>query len=500
MPFLRAFHCALLSLTVAGSLFAALPREKAASDSDPLKPAVSSPAPVLHLTLSQAIRMALEKNLAIKVDAFEPDIARARVTSEEGVFDPEWMASAEQGMTRYGDNSENRQGAFGVGVGGLTPLGTTYTFGMNTTSFDYRSYSSGASIGLTQPLLRGFGTDVNLANLRIARTNQQGSEEAFRAQVITVVTQTIFVYNELYAAKRKYEAAVRWRDSALQLERDERRRAEIGVRIALDVTTARAEAASREEAVLLAQSSIDDNERFLKQLVSGDIATLLKTRVVIEPPPTPSVGTVAVEQGLRDALDERPDYRQALLDLRIRNINVVTSRNAALPRLDLTGSLNLLGLTQADAVSSFGFFDNTGAAPNSWSAGVVFRIPIPNRNARGKATAARLLKAQALVSLQQMEQQIIVEVANAAGQIDTSRKRIDTTREALRLSRESLAAGEERLKAGSATPFEVLELQRSLAQAEAAVIQAEGDYRNAVSEYDRRTGMTLVRNGVTVAR
>lgn len=454
-------------------------------------------APHLYLTLPKAIQMALENNLAIKVDAFGPEIAQARQTTTAGAFDPELRASFQQDTARLPDISEYRTSEFALGVGGLTPLGTTYQVGVSSSSFnDYSQHSFGASLGIVQPLLRGFGTDVNLAGLRIARINVQSSSWAFRQQVIDVVTRTSIVYNELYAAQRRYDAVRRSRDAALQLESDEKRRAEIGVRIALDVTTARAEAAAREETVLLAQLAIENNERYLKQLITSDTRTLLATRVSITPPPTPAVGPIDVQQGLLDALLERPDYQQALLELKVRKINIITAKNEALPRLDLTGSLNLLGVTRDEFQSSFNL--DSASTPQSWSAGIIFRMPIPNRAARGRLQASQLINAQALVDLQSMEQAIIVDVANAAGQIDTAQKRIRTNREAYRLAEESLTAGANRLKAGGATSFEVLELQRKLTESEASLIKAEADYHNAISEYDRRTGTTLARNGIAI--
>ena len=99
--------------------------------------------------------------------------------------------------------------------------------------------------------------------------------------------------------------------------------------------------------------------------------------------------------------------------------------------------------------------------------------------------------AKSLVSLKQLEQQVVVEVDNASGQIVTSRQRIVSTVEARRLARESLSAGEERLKAGTGTTFEVLELQEELATAEYAELLARSDYNKAVAEYHRVTGTTL---------
>ncbi|HWL54520.1 MAG TPA: TolC family protein [Chthoniobacteraceae bacterium] len=495
MPFLRFFL--LLSL-----LFSFLPTGFAArrtEGKEVAEPVTGRPA-VLRLTLRQAIQLAIEENLAIKVEAFGPSIARTRTVEELGRFDPELQGAFEQGMTRTSLGGERRFSSFELGVGGLTPLGTVYNFGLRTDADDYNSFRSGLALGITQPLLRGFGTDVNLAGLRIARVNQEGSEWAFRQQVIEVVTRTIYTYNALYSAQRQLEAAIRSRDAARQLEEDERRRASIGVRIGLDVISARAEASAREEAVLLAQSQINDQERFLKQLITTETRALLDTHLEIAPPPTPMVGEVDLDAGLRDALELRPDFQQAILELTIRDINIVTARNETLPRLDLTASLNLLGFSRSDFHSSLNIFDAASSAPESWGAGLIFRLPIPNRAAKSRHERTRLLKAQALVELHRMEQGIIVEVANAAGHIETARQRVETTREALRLARESLAAGNERLKAGTATAFEVLELQRKETEAEASLIKAEGDYRNAISEYDLRTGTTLVRNRVTIAR
>jgi outer membrane protein TolC len=102
------------------------------------------------------------------------------------------------------------------------------------------------------------------------------------------------------------------------------------------------------------------------------------------------------------------------------------------------------------------------------------------------------------VTLQRLEQQIVVDVDNSSGQIVTARQRIASTSEARLLARESLEAGEDRLRAGTGTTFEVLELQERLATAEAAEVRARADYNKAVSEYHRQTGTTLRVHAVKV--
>lgn len=502
MHFPSALHCAPFPHLLVAIILAFTPAIQARPHSEAAsKPPVNAKRPPeLHLTLTRALQLAMQKNLAIKVEAFVPKIADAVVTTEQGMFDPALNTGFEQTTTRTSPSYfESRTTNVSSGISGLTPLGSTYNLGLATGASDYRSFQAGAGFSLTQPLLRGFGTDYNLAGLRIARNARKSSGWVFRQAVIDVVTQTVYAYNAFYSAMRDYDAAVQSRDSALQLQHDEEREMQIGTRTHLDVTTAAADAAAREEAVILAVSTIGDDERALKLLIIDDPKTLLETRVAIEPPPLPIVGPVNVEAGLSDAFLKRPDYQQALLDLKNHHIGIVVARNQALPQIDLNGSLNLLGLNAGDVTSSFGSLGNSSNEPNTWAAGFVFSLPIPNRTARGKFDSAKLAAAQALVRLHQMEQGIMVDVANAAGQINTNRQRIDATREALRLAAESQDAGQARLKAGTATTFEVLQLQEKLATAQAAKIKAEGDYLNAIAEYDRQTGTTLERNGIAVA-
>ena len=459
---------------------------------------VSKPG-VLHLTLETAIRMALAKNFSIEVERFAPRIAREQVTSELGRFDPVLDVSVSRDEATVRDptglrsRGVARNDRLSAGVSGITPLGTIYDFGVgsrnNTGSFNRfaEDYTSNASFSVRQPLLRGFGTDANLAQLRIARNNVLVSQWQLRQRVIDIVTTTNFVYNELHLAHENLTVSERSRDLALQLLRDNTKRADVGVMSPLNVTTARAEAAARKEGVILALRQVKDNENLIKQLVTNELQPMLAVQVEIAPPPFRHF-RADVPAGIRDALVLRPDYRQGIFDLQRRNISLAFAKDQALPRLDLTASLNLLGFDNDFGTSAnrVGHRDET-----AWTAGAIFSVPIPNREGRGSVNAARFSAAQAVINLQRLEQQIVVDVDNASGQIITSRERIASTTEASVLAKESLDAGEKRLAEGAGTTFEVLELQRRLAEAEVAELRARSDYNKAVSEYYRQTGTTL---------
>ncbi len=480
----------------------------------------AAPGLDLDLTYSKAIQMALAKNFEIQIEAFNPKIAKARTLSEEGVFDPtlelgysyeenrrdltsldptfDSAAPGRSGAARFARESGTEARA---SIGGVTPLGTRYEIGgdlnrdTDTRSAIDQRYQTFIGGSITQPLLRGFGTDVNLAQIRIARADQAISAWELRQRLIDVVTDTALIYNDLFFAIQNLAVQIRSRDLAAQLLSDNEKRAEIGVMSPLDVVQAQADVAQREERVLVAERSVADNQNFLKQLVTDEIADVLDVPVRIAPPPFEREVKVNLDAGLDRAFEIRPDYRQALLDLQKRSINVVFSRNQALPRLDLVGSLGLNGIETeiGESVSQL-----TVPSDLRGRIGLNFSLPVPNREARGQVQVSRLEVARALVSLKRLEQSIFVEADNAAGQIETTRKRIDTTRAARIFAERTLEAGQARLASGTATTFEVLEFQADLATAEVAEMRSLTDHQKAVAEYARTVGTTLEANLISL--
>lgn len=478
----------------------------------PTKPKSST----LDLTPRLAIERALAKNFDLQVEAYNPRIAKARTTSEEGAFDPTLEAS-----TTYDENRRDLRalnptfddgvadsddtGRFAsssgveseVSISGVTPWGLNYSVGPSIT----RNTSSTSSVGenydtfiggsITQPLLRGFGTDVNLAQVRIARTDQTISAWTLRQRVIDVVTDVIRVYNDLYFSIENLAVERRSLALAQQTLQDNERRAEIGVMSPLDVVQAQADVADRESRVLRAEQTVANNENFLKQLVTDDVTGFLATKVRIAAPTFDLDARIDEMADLRRAFDLRPDYQQALLDIQKRNINVVFTRNQTLPQLDLVASLGLNGYdtTLGSSVAEVGTPSNVAA-----TVGGVFSLPIPNRTARGNLEVAKLEVARQLVALKQLEQQITLEVDNAAGEIATTRKLIDSSKAARIFAERTLDAAQARLGAGTATTFEVLQFQRDLATAQSNEARALTDYQKALADYARLTGTTLERN------
>src|SRR5262245_17843243 len=135
------FACRFLSLAVLVLPFSAWAGDKVT---------VARPE-VLHLTLDSAIRMGLSKNYSIQIEQLGPQVAREKVTSALGEYDPVFDISLEKGETTrrdfFGTERDENTGLIignaqshrsrstisqvdelSAGIGGRTPLGTEYDF------------------------------------------------------------------------------------------------------------------------------------------------------------------------------------------------------------------------------------------------------------------------------------------------------------------------------------------------------------------------------------
>ena len=473
----------------------------------------ATPAPGLEtLTVDDAVNRALAKNFAIKISGFSASIASAGVTEALGKFDPVINASYQYAENRdplltfsspgLRDTTWDKSDTYDVSLGGLMPWGMSYRLGgtsvkSNGTFNNYADqYDSFGGISGTQPLLRDAGFGATLASVRIARTNRQISEWQFRQSVIDTVTQTMRAYFDYGYAQAVLRSATRSRDLAASLLAENEKRFKIGSMSEYDVTSARSRVATREDQVLQAERQVLDSENFLKQLITDDRSTgLLTQHFTFVLPPVAPVVVVDPAADFPVALQHRPDYQQARLVLQRTGIDRRLQRNQLLPRVDLVGSYGYNGLDTTHSASQQQVKDSDY---RSYSWGVVASVPLTFTTERGRYRASKLREQQAETQLQDLEQNIVVLVGNAAGQIETAQKRIQANRRARELAQATLDAEEKRLRAGQGSTFFVAQQQELLAFAEVQEASAHADYHKALAEYDRQLGVTLEKRQIAI--
>lgn len=465
------------------------------------------------ISLNDAIQRALAKNFSIKVDRFSPAIASARVTEAFGKFDPvingsyayseSYNPSLADATTGFRPpTSFTKTDSADLSLGGLLPWGMTYKVDANSINSrgTFNGYTDNfdtfAGISGTQPLLRNFGFGPTLASIRIAQVNRGISQWAFRQSVINTITDVISAYHNLNFAYANLRSAVRSKELALQLLEDNQKRFKVGYVSEYDVTSARSNVATREEGILLAQRVLQASEFALKQLITDDkTPRLLAQRIAIEPPPPAPIVMVDAAMDFPLALQKRPDYQQAKLALKRDGISSRLQRNQLLPRVDLVGSYGYNGY-DTDLRTSRQQVKDEDYRGYSW--GVVVSVPLTFTTERGRYRAAKMQERQSAAILEELEQSIVVNVGNAAGQIETNQKRVQATRIARELAQATLDAEVKRFRSGASSTFLVTQAQQTIALAEVREAAAKSDYARSLAEYDRQLGVTLEKLNINI--
>lgn len=467
--------------------------------------APSASAATTALTLDDAVRLALQRNQALKVSAFAPDIARANVLAEYGRFDPAitFRRSYSEGETPLTTTplttSLQQSDRASLALGGATPWGLTYSF--NATADNERgtfnrftdNYVTLGGVSITQPLLRGFGFGANLAGLRIAKADRGIADWQHRQNVIDTVTGVIFAYNNLAQARENLRIANLARDLAMKTLQQNEARNRVGAISDADVIQARSTAASRDDSILIAEQSARDRENELRQFVGETTFFLTGPALEIEPLPPAVPLTVDVTADLKKAFELRPDYQAARLGITRRRANSALAQNQLLPRVDFVGSFGYSGMDRDFGTARRQVRDEDVRA---YSAGVVVSIPLTFAEGRGRSRAARLAVKQSEADLARFESDVAVDVTSAAGQLETTRKRVATNRTALDLARQSLDAEEKKINAGTGSTFLVLQAQGILVQVERNYVAALADQRRALATYEREIGTTLLSRNI----
>jgi outer membrane protein TolC len=453
----------------------------------------------ITLSMDQAIAEALERNFSIRIERIGPQIAEQDVRAASGAFDPVLNSEYNYELRELGESPIDDESAyFRFGVGSTLPWGTQWQASIETSDRTspldpllppaYDSISSFAGIVVTQPILRNFGLDGTWSGVRIARESSAAAWELFRGRVMDIVTDTVRAYQNVYFAEETLRIALRNRDLALQLLKDNRKRVETGSMAPLDLVQAESEAALREVSVISARALLRQSRNALKALVWDEGETVLDLELSITPPAEPEQFEPLPERDFQLALANRPEYLAALAGLNIRQFELRQLKRNALPQLDLVGSAGRVGISR-DFDDSLETALSDGDA--AYSIGAVFSLPFPNRTRSAERTQAYLRRNQAELGLRQLEQQIRLQLDDAGTQLKADWERIKAARTARELAEKSLQAEEKKLKAGTSSTFVVLRLQGDLANAEIRETNAIADYSTSLAVYDRVRGRIL---------
>ncbi len=158
-----------------------------------------------ELSVQEAILVGLQNNSSLRIQRMDVPIRRTSEDQALAAFDPVLTGSLQGGATgaSLGGTSNNIVGTLAATE--FLPAGTTIVAQISNSNVFYgeKAFSSGATLTVTQSLLRGAGTDVNLASVREAIIDTKVSQYELRGFAENLVASIESTYWDLAFAERQ---------------------------------------------------------------------------------------------------------------------------------------------------------------------------------------------------------------------------------------------------------------------------------------------------------
>jgi outer membrane protein len=392
----------------------------------------------------------------------------------------------------------------------LTSNGARYTYNP--------ILSSSLGFTITQPLLRGFGIELNRRYIHIAKNNQKIADLVFRQQVIDTVAGIARLYTDLVSLNEDLKVKREALRLAERLYEDNQNKVQQGQQAPIEVTRAQAQVAASRQALVSAVGLVEQQELIVKTAITrGGLANpviraahILATDTLTVPETEP---VRSVEDLIAEAVRSRPDLAQAGIQVENSQISLKGSLNALRPELDVVGTVQNGGLSGDVNAAATALVPGATLYPGgygtalgqifknnfpTYAVGLQLSLPLRNRVAQADAVRDELQVRQTQLRRQQFEDQVRLEVADAYVAMQQARAAYEAAVQSRILQEQSVKVEQETFDVGLATNYLVIQYQTFLAQAQSTEVAAKGAYAKAKVALDRATANTLEVNQVSI--
>jgi len=387
------------------------------------------------------------------------------------------------------------------------PIGTSYSLSFNlqrqasTQSglLFNPALSSFGAFQVYQPLLNGFGRPFTQRFVTLAVNNIKIVSEAFHGALNDRLSAAMSAYWDLVGLRETRRVAQEALAAAERQHDEDLQRVELGVMTPLDAVTSESQLATARVQLLNVDTDVQRQEVVVKTFISREIDPRLGDAVFEPTEPLPDASDTrmpSVADSIARALERRSSIRQAELTVENQKIAQDYTRRNLLPILSAYVAVDLYGLARGTSPAVRQLIHS---AYPEYSIGFTWSLPVFNRAAQADDVRARLETEGSEMALQRARQQVTLQVENATAAIEQNRARVRATVRAIEASQVAYQGEQERLRFGVSTPYRVVQSQRDLTAAQAAVVQARVNYAKAVAAYDVSVSGLLEKYGIDAA-
>lgn len=362
------------------------------------------------------------------------------------------------------------------------------------------------SLRFTQPLLHGRGRLYNTGLTVLAEIDSRVAWDQFSEELQDHLLEVTAAYWRLYYG----------RASVLQRRRHYERAKtildELEARRGIDsteaqVALARAAVEARTTDILRAETTIRDAQTRIRALVtSPDLIHQSHQELIPRETPKSTHLPVNPRDALLTALQHRPDVDDAIQQIQAASVRLNLAENELMPLLNVVVESYVSGLRGESNVGG-AWRDQFAVGEPTYSAGLVFEVPLGNRAAVNRHNRRRLELRQMVDQFQSRVETLMAEVEIAVRQVNMlSQELINTYRAHYAAGRELYALQERwNVMAGDGQTAsllleDLLNSQDRLANAEQRFLNAQIDYTMSFAQLNRTMGTLFVCDQFSTSR
>lgn len=393
------------------------------------------------LTLKDAVRIALEKNIDVIRSKNTMQISDANVTSAVGNLLPSLSASASVG--RNGSKFSSFENANGNASAGLNANVVLFDGFRNWTTYSRSSSSADAAA-------------FNFAKQK-------------ELTVLTVEQAYLTVLRNEQLLKVSQENLKRSQQQLSRIEESNK----VGAVAKADVYRQQVATANDELALINAQSNYDNSKQDLLYLLTLDVTqefTFQDDDVLqrIEGLLSDSLLQERSDYNnlVQEALNSRPDYQSSLIAKQLSENDLTISRSGHYPTLSLGAGYGLSG-------NDLGTISDT----KTWNWRLSLSIPIfSGFQTSTQVQTSELNLELAEVQVQQAKRNVAKEVKTSLLNLEAARKRYDVALKNMKSAEEDRRIAEERYNLGSNTLLDLLVATSNYTQAQSNKVSSSYDF------------------------
>lgn len=444
-----------------------------------------------HLTLREAILLALRYNPNIQNIELDRIIQRYQLRLAQNAFELQYAlagtALVEKSTYSGVGNAATDRYLATPELSLKTKSGGQFALKMDNNVAGVGGYNPLMNFSYTQPLLRGFGKNINETGLLDAKDTDWLNQLNLKQTIIDQITQVITSYRSLILSGNNLQNQRQQLLDAKVIYQNNEKRIAAGQ---LEPTGNIQQAYQVESISLMVEQAENEFKTASQELLQSigldpEMKLAVPDNVAIDKTALPSV-----DEAIAAALAHNPQYLALVLAVNVDKRAYEVAKNQQLWQLDVTANAQTGAMTNVD-MNANGIRGIYNGQNTTESAGVVLRIPLHDVERRNQLIAAKIKLEKDRLNLIAGKRALITTIKNTMNTISSQAKQYELAKRQLNLAEQSYELEKKKQHAGISSVLDVNNTQNQLIQAQSRLISSKIAYLNQISALQRIEGTTL---------